>query len=88
VEQQKQVHTLGEDANLSETEWNRDVGKVHQQAVSRIKPMLTDAQLTKFVKDEAKMAKQDGSSDDMRDGPPDGPPPGGGPGGGGPPPGD
>jgi len=84
AEQQKQVHTLGEDENLSDTEWNADVRKVHLQAVAKIKLQLTDAQLSKYVKDEAKIAKASGDSDD--DGPPDGPPPGGpgGPGGGGP----
>jgi len=91
--QQKAVHELGEDESLTDSQWRGDVRKVHQQTVLQIKHLLTDAQLSKYAKDEEKRAKASGNdSDDGDDGPPDGPPPdggppGGGPGGGGPPPG-
>ena len=89
LEQQQQVHALGEDDALSDTEWAGAVRKVHTQTVAKVKLELTDAQATKYAKDEA---KRTGDSDDGDDGPPDGPPPdggpppggGGGPGGGGP----
>jgi hypothetical protein len=85
LEQQKQVHALGEDDALSDTEWAAAVRKVHTQTVAKVKLELTDAQATKYAKDEAKRAKSNGDSNDGDDGPPDGPPPGGGgPGGGGP----
>jgi hypothetical protein len=91
LEQQKQVHALGEDDALSDTEWAAAVRKVHTQTVAKVKLQLTDAQASKYAKDEAKRAKSNGDSDDGDDGPPDGPPPdggpppgGGGPGGGGP----
>lgn len=92
LEQQKQVHALGEDTSLSDRAWNIAVKKAHEQTVSKVKLELTDVQLSKYVKDEAKRAKQDKTEDAEDDGPPpDGPPPGGpgggGPGGGGPPPG-
>ena len=89
VEQQRQVHALGEDASLSDTAWAAGVRKVHAETVAKVKLQLTDAQASKYAKDEAKRARSDSDSDD-EDGPPDGPPPGpppdGGPGGGGPPP--
>ena len=90
AEQQRQVHELGEDESLSNSEWAKEVQEVHQQTVSKIKPLLTDAQLSKFTKDEAKRAKHplSDSGDDGFDGPPGGPPPGGGPPGGFGPPGD
>jgi hypothetical protein len=95
LEQQKQVHALGEDDALSDTEWAAAVRKVHTQTVAKVKLELTDAQATRYAKDEAKRAKSSGDTDDADDGPPDGPPPdggpppgGGGPGGGGPPPGE
>lgn len=83
VEQQRQVHELGEDESLSSSEWAKSVQEVHQQTVLKIKPLLTDAQLSKYTKDEAKRAKHplSDSGDDGFDGPPGGPPPGGGPGG-------
>ena len=83
-EQQRQVHELGEDESLSNSEWAKAVQEVHQQTVSKIKPLLTDAQLSKYTKDEAKRAKHplSDSGDDGFDGPPGGPPPGGGPPGG------
>jgi hypothetical protein len=85
LEQQKQVHTLGEDESLTDAEWTGAVRKVHQQTVLKVRKQLTDAQLSKYAKDELKRAKQSGD-DANDDGPPDGPPPdgGGGPGGGGP----
>ena len=89
VEQQREVHTLGEDAALSDTEWAGAVRKVHLQTVAKVKLQLTDVQASKYAKDEAKLAKKpvDGQGDDDDGPPPDGPPPGGGPGGpgGGPP---
>ncbi len=93
VEQQRQVHTLGEDESLSNSAWASGVRKVHLATVAQVKLQMTDAQASKYAKDEVKRAKSDGDSDDMDDdGPPDGPPPGGpppggggGPGGGGPP---
>jgi hypothetical protein len=97
LEQQKQVHTLGEDESLTDAEWAAAVRKVHQATVLKVRKQLTDAQLSKYSKDEVKWAKQSGNDADADDdGPPDGPPPdggpppggggpGGGPGGGGPP---
>ncbi|MDR3745349.1 MAG: hypothetical protein P4K80_04380 [Acidobacteriaceae bacterium] len=87
LEQQKQIHKLGEDGSLSNAEWIAAVRKVHLQTVALIKHQLTDAQATLYARDEAKWAKSSqGDSEDADDGgPPDGPPPGGGgPGGGGP----
>ena len=92
LEQQKQVHTLGEDTSLTNAEWASAVRKVHQKTVLQVRKLLTDEQLSKYAKDEAKRAKQAGNDSDADDdGPPDGPPPdggpppgGGGPGGGGP----
>jgi hypothetical protein len=89
LEQQKQVHTLGEDESLSNSAWSSAVRKVHLLTVAQVKLQMTDAQASKYAKDEVKRAKDDGDADDSEDGPdgppPDGPPPGGGPGGGGPP---
>ena len=86
ADQQTQVHQLGEDESLSNAAWAKEVQEVHRQTVSKIKPLMTDAQLSKYTKDEAKRAKQSLSDpdDDGFDGPPGGPPPGG-PGGFGPP---
>jgi len=92
LEQQKQVHTLGEDTSLTNAEWASAVRKVHQKTVLQVRKLLTDEQLSKYAKDETKRAKQAGNDSDADDdGPPDGPPPdggpppgGGGPGGGGP----
>jgi hypothetical protein len=82
LEQQKQVHTLGEDVSLTDAEWTAAVRKVHQQTVLKVRKQLTDAQLSKYAKDEANRAKKSGDdSDDGDDGPPYGPPPDGGPGG-------
>jgi uncharacterized membrane protein len=83
------VHALGEDESLTDAEWAGSVRKVHQQTVLKVRKQLTDAQLSKYMKDELKRAKQSGndSEDADDDGPPPyGPPPGGGggPGGGGP----
>jgi hypothetical protein len=83
LEQQKQVHTLGEDVSLTDAKWIGSVRTVHQATVLAIKKLLTDEQLSKYAKDEAKRAKQSGDDADD-DGPPDGPPPDGGPPGGGP----
>jgi len=92
LEQQKQVHALGEDESLTDAEWAAAVRKVHQATVLKVRKLLSDAQLSKYSKDEVKRAKQSGNDADADDdGPPDGPPPdggppgGGGPGGGGPP---
>ena len=82
ADQQKQVHKLGEDESLSDTEWASAVRKVHQQTVLKVRLQKTDAQASKYMKDEAKWAKQsqDNQGEDADDGPPpDGPPPGGGP---------
>ena len=87
-DQQKQVHRLGEDESLNDTEWAGAVRKVHQQTVLKVKAQMTDMQGNKYIQDEAKRAKssQDDPGDGEDDGtPPDGPPPGGGAGGGGPP---
>lgn len=84
LEQQRQVHELGEDQSLSNSAWASEVWKVHMQTVAQVKLQMTDSQLSKYVKDEAKRSKSDGGNDNGDDGPPDGPPPGGGPGGGGP----
>jgi hypothetical protein len=82
LEQQRQVHTLGEDVSLTDAEWTAAVRKVHQQTVLKVRKQLTDAQLSKYAKDEANRAKKSGDdSDDGDDGPPYGPPPDGGPGG-------
>jgi hypothetical protein len=90
LDQQKRIHTLGEDESLSNAEWNAEVRKVHRTTVLAIKAQLSDAQASKYAKDEDKLAKKsDDGNDDGDFGPPDGPPPGGGPGGpggGGPPP--
>ena len=88
LEQQKQVHTLGEDESLTNAEWASAVRKVHQATVLKVRKLLSDAQLSKYAQDEVKRAKQSGNDADADDdGPPDGPPPDGGPppGGGGPP---
>ena len=87
LDQQRQVHALGEDDSLSDAEWTAAVRRVHTETVAKVKLELTDAQATRYAKDEAKRAKSSGDSDDGDDGPPDGPPPDGGPppGGGGPP---
>jgi hypothetical protein len=83
LEQQNQVHTLGEDESLTDAEWAGAVRKVHQATVLQVRKLLTDEQLSKYAKDEAKRAKQSGNDSDADDdGPPDGPPPDGGPGGG------
>ena len=80
LEQQKQVHTLGEDESLTNAEWASAVRKVHQATVLKVRKLLSDAQLSKYAQDEAKRAKQAGSDADADDdGPPDGPPPDGGP---------
>lgn len=85
LEQQKQVHALGEDESLTDAEWAGAVRQVHQATVLKVKKLLTDEQLSKYAKDEAKRAKQAGNDSDAEDdGPPDGPPPDGGPPGGGP----
>jgi hypothetical protein len=87
LDQQQQIHALGEDTSLTNAEWASAVRKVHLKTVAQVKPILTDEQASKYAKDEAKRAKKSpGDSDDDDDGPPfGGPPPGGGPGGGGPP---
>lgn len=92
LEQQKQVHALGEDESLSNQEYVGEMRKVHAQTVADVKKELTDAQATQYAKDEAKIAKKSGDGGDDDFGPPDGMPPGpppggfgGGPGGGGPP---
>jgi len=85
LDQQKQVHVLGEDETLSDSAWANEVRKVHQQTVANVKRQLTDAQASKYAKDEAKRVKETTEADDdSDDGPPDGGPPGGGPPGGGP----
>ena len=83
ADQQAQVHQLGEDESLSNAEWAAAVQEVHRQTVLKIKPLMTDSQLSKYTKDEAKRAKHSLSDpgDDGFDGPPGGPPPGGPPGG-------
>ena len=83
LEQQKQVHTLGEDESLTDAQWTAAVRAVHQATVLKVKKLLTDEQLSMYTKDEAKRAKQsENDSDADDDGPPDGPPPDGGPPGG------
>ena len=79
ADQQKQVHTLGEEKSLTDSEWAGAVGEVHQQTVLKVKLQLTGTQVTKFLQDEAKRAKK---SQDQTDDDDYGPPPGGGPGGG------
>jgi hypothetical protein len=84
LDQQQQIHTLGEDTSLTDVEWNTSVHKVHGKTVAQIKKLMTDEQALKYANDEAKFAKSQGdtSDDDDDHGPPDGgPPPGGGPGG-------
>ncbi len=79
LEQQKQVHTLGEDESLTDAQWTAAVRAVHQATVLKVKKLLTDEQLSMYTKDEAKRAKQsENDSDADDDGPPDGPPPDGG----------
>jgi len=88
LEQQRQIHTFGEDTSLTDAEWNSAVHKVHGNTVAQIKLQLTDEQALKYANDEAKFAKSQGNtSDDDDHGPPDGGPPPGGPPPGGPPPG-
>jgi len=82
VDQQSRVHTVGENESLSNTEWAAALRNIHQQTVSKVELEMTDTQVSKYIKDEAKRAKQ--SQDDQGDDD-DGPPPDGGPGGGGPP---
>ena len=79
ADQQQQVHALGEDESLSDSEWAGAVGKVHEQTVLKAKLQLTGTQATKYLQDEAKRAKK---SQDQTDDDDYGPPPGGGPGGG------
>ena len=84
MEQQKQVHALGEDEALSNSEWAAELKKVHERTVAQVKQQLTDAQASKYAKDEARPIKSgNGDGDDF--GPPDGMPLGGPPPGGGPP---
>jgi Spy/CpxP family protein refolding chaperone len=88
AEQEKQVHLLGEDESLSDTEWVVSVRKVHSKTVVQVKALMSDAQASKYIQDEEKRAKDDAEEDRMQE---DGPPGGGGPppgGGGGPPPGE
>jgi len=82
ADQQSRVHTVGENESLSNTEWAAALRNIHQQTVSKVELEMTDTQVSKYIKDEAKRAKQ--SQDDQGDDD-DGPPPDGGPGGGGPP---
>ena len=80
LEQQKQIHALGEDESLTDAEWTAAVRKAHQATVLKVRKLLSDAQLSKYSKDEVKRAKQAGNDADADDdGPPDGPPPDGGP---------
>jgi hypothetical protein len=83
LEQQRQVHELGEDQSLSNSAWASAVWKVHLQTVAQVKLQMTDAQASKYATDEAKRKKSNASDDAGDDGPPDGfppgPPPGGGP---------
>jgi hypothetical protein len=83
LEQQKQVHALGEEDALTDAEWAGAVRRVHLQTVAKVKLELTDSQATRYSKDEAKRTKSSDGSDDGDDGPPDGGPPDGGPPGGG-----
>jgi hypothetical protein len=87
ADQQSQVHTVGENETLSNTEWAAALRNIHQQTVLKIELEMTDTQVSKYIKDEAKRAKQsqDDQGDDGDGPPPDGGPGGGGPGGGGPP---
>ena len=64
LEQQKQVHTLGEDESLTNAEWAAAVRKMHQATVLKVRKLLTDAQLSKYTKDEVKRAKQAGNDAD------------------------
>lgn len=86
AEQEKEIHTLGDDTNLSDSEWTAAVRRVHSETVAKVKLEMTDAQVSEYAKDEEKQAKRDAEDDQMQ-GPPDGgPPPGPPPGGGGGPP--
>ena len=67
LEQQKQVHTLGEDESLTDAEWTAAVRKAHQATVLKVRKLLSDAQLSKYSKDEVKRAKQSGSDADADD---------------------
>jgi hypothetical protein len=81
LEQQRKIHELGEDQSLTGGRWAAEVWKVHLQTVAEVKRRLTDAQVSKYAKDEAKRKVADGGSEDDF-GPPGGPPPGLPPGGG------
>lgn len=86
VEQEKQVHALGEDTALSDTEYVAAVRRVHRETVAKVKLQLSDEQASRYAKDEEKLAKSDAEDDAIQeDGPPGGPPPEPPPGGGGPP---
>ena len=62
LEQQKQIHTLGEDESLTDAEWTAAVRKAHQATVLKVRKLLSDAQLSKYAKDEVKRAKQRGTT--------------------------
>jgi periplasmic protein CpxP/Spy len=84
ADQEKQVHGLGDDDSLSNTDYIAAVRKVHQQTVMQVKAQMAEDQAAKYIKDEEKQAKSDAEDDQQQQGPPGGGPPGG---GGGPPPG-
>ena len=69
LEQQRQVHALGEDESLTNAAWASEVWKVHLRTVAQVKLQMTDAQITKYAKDEAKRKKSDAGNDDGDYGP-------------------
>lgn len=84
ADQEKRIHAVGEETNLTDAEWTAAVRKVHRETVAKVKLAMTDDQANRYTKDEEKQTKSDAEEDQMQ-GPPDGPPPGPPPGGGGPP---
>jgi len=84
-DQYAKVFALGENPDLSDTDYVASVRATHRQTVAKVKLEMTDTQANKYLLDEEKAAKDD-AEQDQQQGRPDGPPPGGGggpPGGGG-----
>lgn len=65
ADQEKQVHQLGEDDSLSDRDWVAAVRAVHRETVLKVKAQMTDAQASKYIKDEEKQAKDDEDEDRM-----------------------
>lgn len=81
IEEQHKMEALFQDDSLAPEDRFAKLRAVHEEQVTRISAILSDAQRAKYQKDQEHMNRQDGP--DGPDGPPPPPP---GDGGGGPPP--